>query len=212
VVAAAKGRDGQRLHAGDTVALERENGDWMKGAVVAAADDGIHIVVDGPIREGERLSVSRTVRDDARYSAVIEVLDAGPGRSRIRLVGEWKRVQMREAVRVSLLDPVHTNVAGAAGGRLVDLSAGGLRFESDTDHATGDVLELQLDLPQAGPVAVRGEVVRVVGRRNGDQRPRQYGVRFFGVDETVRVKLMTWVFAQQARRFRGSRKPDVDAG
>lgn len=201
----------QRLHAGDAVALEREGGHWMKGVVVVVDDDGVDVVVDGPILEGEVLSVSRTVRDDARYTAVMEVVDAGPGRSRVRLVGEWKRVQMRRAVRISVFDTVHASVVGGAGGRLLDLSAGGLRFESQAEHATGDVLELHFNLPQGGPVTVRGEVLRVVGRRNEDTGPRQYGLRFCDLDESVRVKIMTWVFAEQSRRFRDSAKPEVEA-
>lgn len=199
----------QRLHAGDTVGLERESGDWMKGVVVAVEADGIDVVVDGSLLEGELLSVSRTVRDDARYTAVMEVLDAGLGRSRVRLIGEWKRVQMRRSVRVAVFDGC-LDVVGDADGRLLDLSAGGLRFESEQEHATGDVLDLHLQLPQTGPVTVRGEVVRVIGRRTGEARPRQYGVRFCGLDEAMRVKIMTWVFSEQARRFRDSPKPDIE--
>jgi hypothetical protein len=206
---AEKDPKNQRLHAGDAVALERESGDWMKGVVVAVEEDGIDVVVDGSIVEGELLSVSRTVRDDARYTAVMEVVDAAPGRSRVRLVGEWKRVQMRRSVRVSVFDGC-LDVGGDDGGRLLDLSAGGLRFESEQEHAPGDVLDLHLQLPQTGPVSVRGEVVRVIGRRTEDSGPRQYGVRFCGLDEAVRVKIMTWVFAEQARRFRDSPKPDIE--
>ncbi|HKJ24719.1 MAG TPA: PilZ domain-containing protein, partial [Myxococcota bacterium] len=96
-------------------------------------------------------------------------------------------------------------------GRLLDLSAGGLRFESQAEHATGDVLELHFNLPQGGPVTVRGEALRVVGRRTEDTGPRQYGLRFCDLDESVRVKIMTWVFAEQSRRFRDSAKPEVEA-
>jgi len=208
-----------RLRPGDAVELERENGDWMKGVVVLAQADGIDVVVDGAILEGEILSVSRTVRDDARYTAVMEVVDAGPGRSRVRLVGDWKRVQMREFVRVAVLG-VRLNVEPKTGPqapdgqprvaeRLVDLSAGGLRFESMARFGAGDLVEVEFSLPQTGPVSVRGEVIRVVGRRNEDTGPRQYGIRFFGIEESTRVKIMTWVFAEQARRFRSTKKPAV---
>ncbi len=36
----------------------------------------------------------------------------------------------------------------------------------------------------------------------------QYGVRFLEMEESVRVKIMTWVFAEQARRFHESKKGD----
>ena len=93
----------QHLREGDAVGLERADGEWMKGVVVVVEADGIDVVVDGPILEGELLSVSRTVQNDARYTAAMEVVSAGPGRSRIRLVGEWKRAQMRKSVRVAVL-------------------------------------------------------------------------------------------------------------
>jgi len=212
-------RSSARLRAGDAVGLERPNGGWMKGVVVRAVAEGVDVVVDGPILEGEVLSVSRTVRDDARYTAVMEVVDAGPGRSRVRLVGDWKRVQMREFVRVAVLgvrlsveteaDSEAPDGPAPAPERLVDLSAGGLRFESMARYAQGDLLEIEFSLPQTGPVCVRGEVIRVAGRRNEDAGPRQYGVRSFGVDEATRVKIMTWVFAEQARRFRLAKKPAI---
>jgi len=214
----SKSEDNQRLRTGDAVALERPNGEWMKGVVVLVEDDGMDVVVDGAILEGEVLSVSCAVRDDARYTAVMEVIDAGPGRSRVRLVGEWKRVQMREFIRVSVMG-IAMNVRGdtstQAGSpveaRLLDLSAGGLRFESSESFAAGDVIDVRFNLAQTGPINVRGEVLRIAGRRNGDSGPCQYGIRFAGFDEATRVKIMTWVFGEQARRFRDSTKPETPA-
>jgi hypothetical protein len=208
----------QRLRAGDAVALERENGDWMKGVVVLVEDDGIDVVVDGEILAGEVFSVSCAVRNDARYSAVMEVVDAGPGRSRVRLVEDWERVQMRESVRVAVLG-LHMDVQGNRAGRasqpvdarLLDLSAGGLRFESTASFARGDVVEIRFHLAQAGPVRIRGEILRAAGRRSEDSGSCQYGVRFCGFDEATRVKIMTWVFAEQARRFRDPNKPETPA-
>jgi len=207
-----------RLQAGDTVALERADGDWMKGVVVLAEDDGVDIVVDGRLCEGERLSVSRTVHGDARYAAPLEVVSTGPGRSRVRLVGDWYRVQTREFVRVGYLDAgltIRSASAGAASRepeprppRLVDLSAGGLGFESEASYATGELLDLEIDLAQGRPVRVRGEIIRVAGRRRGESGPCRYGVRFCGMPEATRVKLMTWVVAERVRRLRGSPKPD----
>lgn len=204
----AKSPKSRRLAAGDAVGLERENGDWMKGVVVQVEDDGIDVVVDGTILEGEVLSVSRTVRDDARYTAVMEVVNAGKGRSRVRLVGDWKRTQMRHFVRVSVFG-MRMDVDGQAGGRLLDLSAGGLGFESPHEYARGEILEFRFALPQSGPVSVRGEILRVAGRRNGESGPYHYGVSLTGLDESVRVKIMTWVFAEQARRFRDGKKPET---
>ena len=207
----------QRLQPGDTVRLERESGEAMKGEVVLAEPEGIDVVVDGPIVEGEMLSVSRTVRDDARYTAVMQVVDAGPGRSRIRLMGDWRRVQLRQFVRVNVYG-VALDVSGAGAHsegrtpRLVDVSAGGLRFESWDAYEMGTELELSFNLPQTGPVSVKGTIVRMAeSRGEGESGPRQYGIRFHGMDEAARVKLMTWVFAEQSRRFR-EKKRDASGG
>jgi len=217
-----------RLQPGDAVGLERDDGEWMKGVVVTAAADGVDVVADGHLHRGEALALSHAVREDARYTAPVEVVDEAPGRARVRLTGPWQRWQMREFVRVDgvgLRVGVHdasrhaarrgrraadrarragdappTHAGGEA--RLLDLSVGGLRFASDALHATGDVLELELHLPRVGPVAARGEVLRVAGRRSEDAGARQYAVRFCGLEESTRVKIMTWVCAEQSRRFR----------
>lgn len=212
----------QRLRAGDTLAFERESGEWMKGVVVLVEDDGVDVVVDGEIREGETLSATRTVRDDARYVTAMEVVSTGPGRSRVRVVGDWQRVQMREHVRVSVFG-VRMHVGSGDRTcpgdafdnrlpRLVDLSAGGLSFESNNVYSTGEVLDLEFSLPQGGPLTVRGEVVRIMGRRNEDSGPCRYGVRYCGISEATRVKIMTWVFAEQSRRFRGDGKREDTPG
>jgi hypothetical protein len=230
---------GRRLREGDAVQLERENGETLHGVVVQVKDDGVDVVLRGPIRAGEVLSVSQTVRDDARYTAVMEVVEAGPGRSRVRLVGDWKRVQMRQFVRVSVYgirmdvrrdQPENESErdrdlrlqrhrqqqqAEERPPRLLDLSAGGLRFESRHEYQRGELVEIQFSLPQTGPLTVRGEIVRAQiapeAATGQEQGASQYGLRFLGMDESVRVKIMTWVFAEQARRFREAKKrPDAD--
>ena len=115
-------------------------------------------------------------------------------------MGDWKRVQMRQFVRVSVFgvrvavhgqrEPAPAN-ADSRAPRLLDLSAGGLCFESSESYATGEVVDLDFALPHGGPITIRGEIIRVAGRRNDDTGPNQYGIRFCGVGEAVRVKIMT---------------------
>ncbi|NNL65543.1 MAG: hypothetical protein HKP30_04815 [Myxococcales bacterium] len=220
------------LREGDAVDLQRESGDKLHGVVVRVESDGVDVVVRGPILEGEVLSVSRTVRDDARYTAVMEVIGAAPGRSRVRMVGDWRRVQMRQFVRVAVYgirmdvrreEPLPEAAPGRdekltrhqnrdeRPPRLLDLSAGGLRFESREAFDCDEPLEVEFSLPQAGPVVVRGVVVRAPERKQQDEaQPSEYGLRFLAMDEATRVRIMTWVFAEQARRFRETRKPGRD--
>jgi hypothetical protein len=224
----------RKLCTGDTVELERADGEALAGVVTAVSEDGVDVMVQAAVSEGEVLSVSRTIRDDARYTAAMEVVEADAGRFRVRLVGDWKRMQMRQFVRVSVYGvgvdvrpdrPAdeserdrkrrlqrHRRRGEERPPRLLDLSAGGLRFEARREFARGDTLELEFSLPESGPVVVRGQVVRAdgpcpdAGGTDADPGPSQYGIRFLDMDESIRVRIMTWVFAEQARRFRESKK------
>jgi len=222
----------KRLRGGDAVLLKREGGQTLH-AVVTGVDDGlIDVVVRAEVHEGELRQMSCTVPDDARYIASVEVVETGRGRSRVRLAGAWRRVQLREFVRVAIygveIDVTHEDPAAdeapceqtrrlqriqeglegtARKPRLVDLSAGGLRFESNRRYAEGEKVSVGFHLPHAGAVEARGEIVRAV-EADGDQRlQNQYGVRFSDVPESTRVRIMTWVFAEQARRFRELASP-----
>lgn len=223
----------RRLRDGDAVSLMRETGERLRGVVVGVEDDAVDVVLRGQIADGELLQVSRTIPDDARYEGMMEVVQAAPGRSRVRLVGDWQRIQMREFVRVSVYG-IPMNVEGedreALGPRerlkqhrsegplayrpprLLDLSAGGLRFESREEFRDGEALDLEFSLPSSGPISVRGEVVRVrlapepAEGAEAASGPHQYGIRFFALEESTRVKIMAWVFSEQARRFRESKR------
>lgn len=229
-------RKNRKLRDGDAVLLQRENGERLKGLVVDVDEDAVDVVVRGNIGPGELLQVSRPVADDARYEALMEVVGTAPGRSRVRLVGDWQRVQMREFVRVSVYGIEMSVTAEAPRDaedlgprerlrrrraepasderppRLLDLSAGGLRFESRELFEPGDTVALEFSLPSKGPVSVRGDVVRAslapepAPGAGGARGAHQYGVRFLHMDESVRVKIMGWVFAEQARRFRESKR------
>lgn len=229
----------RKLRDGDAVLLQRESGERLKGLVVGIDDEAVDVVLRGDIGPGELLQISRSVRDDARYEALMEVVRTAPGRSRVRLVGDWQRVQMREFVRVSVygipMEVLAEELCDSGGGEdprerllrhrdeapvddrpplLLDLSAGGLRFESRETLRLGDTLTLEFSLPSKGPVSVRGEVVRasLAPEPADDSRdtkgPNQYGVRFLHMDESVRVKIMGWVFSEQARRFRVAKRRD----
>lgn len=231
----AGSRKSRALREGEAVRLDRESGETLHGLVLRAEGDVLDVVVRARVHPGELLHLSRAIRDDARYAVLIEVLEAGPGRSRVRLVGDWQRVQMREFVRVSVfgvpleverdqpgetrserelrLERLRAERREERPARLLDLSGGGLRFESHGRFELGESIELAFSLPETGPLVVRGEVVRVHAAPEPAEASTeppgssQYGVRFERVDESMRVKIMTWVFREQASRFRQSKKP-----
>jgi hypothetical protein len=216
-----------RLRGGDTVHLRRQDGQVLRGVVTSVEDEAIDMVVRSEIREGERLQLSCTIPDDARYTVTVEVLETGRGRSRVRLASAWRRVQLRDFVRVAVygvevevvredpsaeeassekarrLQRIQQGLEGAVRKpRLVDVSAGGLRFESNASYREGEKVTVGFHLPHSGAVEARGEIVRAV-EADGDHRlQNQYGVRFCDVPEATQVRIMTWVFAEQARRFR----------
>lgn len=232
-MASKKKNHKRALQEGATVQLQREDGETLRGVVMRIEDDLLDVVVRARVEQGELLRLSRTVQNDARYTAVIEVVESGTGRSRVRLVGDWQRIQMREYVRVSVFgipldvrrdEELETMSQREARlrrlraveederpSRLLDLSGGGLRFESRERFSEGENVEFDFTLPETGPLHLRGEIVRVlaVAEANEDAGEpegfNQYGVRFLSVAESDRVKIMTWVFGEQAARFRESK-------
>ncbi|MFT4837816.1 MAG: c-di-GMP-binding flagellar brake protein YcgR [Nonlabens sp.] len=160
---------------------------------------------------GERLRVTRPVPGDATYVQPARVLDVGEddGPVIIKTGGAPERDQQRQFVRVItppigvVLIPEHGH-SDASGGSLRDLSAGGVRAVLDGDDlAVGTSIRVGFDLPHANGghtnMELQGEVVWI--GTLGDDLPAA-GIQFGGTDKRIEVKLIRWVFQQEARNAR----------
>ncbi|MCG8589962.1 MAG: PilZ domain-containing protein [Proteobacteria bacterium] len=198
--------------AGDRVmvTVEQVDGDlvWIKGN-----EEGL--------RAGDFVLLEHPIRGDARYLAPAEIELQSPERFALRPVGGWERHQERAYVRISIhsLSVRVGRVSGAARGEgeveadaptdvptpswpMLDLSAGGMRFEANDTFEPGEPIVCHFELPGEACFALPAQVVRVEAGRLQRTPRRRVAVRFEGVDESNKSALLRWVFREQVRRHR----------
>ncbi|MBI4667197.1 MAG: PilZ domain-containing protein [Nitrospinae bacterium] len=79
--------------------------------------------------------------------------------------------------------------------RHVLISGGGISFITRTEYQPGDTLEIKLVLPSVSPLAlyIYGKVESVEKLESGNR----VGVEFISMDETVRDKIVDFVFRRE---------------
>ncbi|MDI6727722.1 MAG: PilZ domain-containing protein [Thermodesulfovibrionales bacterium] len=86
----------------------------------------------------------------------------------------------------------------------VNISGGGLGFNSKEKYNQGDVLEIKMLLPMMPPVAlyIYGEVVKI------EQQINSYAiaVKFIAMDEDIRDEIVKFVFRRQREMLREKRR------
>lgn len=86
----------------------------------------------------------------------------------------------------------------------VNISGGGLGFNSKEKYNKGDVLEIKMLLPMMPPVAlyIYGEVVKI------EQQINSYAiaVKFIAMDEDIRDEIVKFVFRRQREMLREKRR------
>ncbi len=217
------------LAQGERIRIQGRSFD-VDATVCASGDEELEVVLkDGiGIAAGDTVSILRMVSEDARYRSLAEVDATSSDRVQLNRLDAWKRVQERDDVRVTThgirVEVVRKSGADGAAPRsrsaarlrrlqrnlegrhrvptLVDLSAGGARFETSDSHDPDERLELGFELPEAAPVRVGARVVRVEDADDPRRLAHRVAVTFEDLDEDVRTRILTWVFAEQARRFR----------
>ncbi|MBI5902815.1 MAG: PilZ domain-containing protein, partial [Deltaproteobacteria bacterium] len=96
--------------------------------------------------------------------------------------------------------------------RNVNISGGGLQFYCFDKFKAGDLVAMKIFLPTyAHTVSVKCEVVRVAPRAEGGY---DVAVKYVGMDEATRDKIIRYVFARQRKMLRtdkssGTEKKDL---
>ncbi len=193
--------------------------------------DGVHWFLGScaPVMRGETLLVESPVQNDARYSTSATVVASSPETFALRLSPTWERVQQRAFVRISAhglqvrvvrlghdgqnprplvsleQGPVDFQSAGpdrASIHELLDLSAGGIRFQSSADYEPDEEVVVHFELPGSQCFVLPARVVRTPGGPSSPSGKRNVAVAFIGIDERTRTQLLGWVYRQQIRRHR----------
>jgi len=110
--------------------------------------------------------------------------------------GETAVDQRREFARVHIVLDVALRDAEGRTFRGVarDISGGGLRARIAEPLALGDIVDLELHIPE-GNVSVTAQVVRVEGEH-------EYGFDFVDLERNVREAIVRYVFEQMRRELR----------
>lgn len=168
-----------------------------------------------PLRRGQSLIVECPVPGDARYATRAKVAACSPSTFGLEIESEWERLQQRAFVRVSAhgfqVRVVRLALPGPDEARndlvddvfdLIDVSAGGIRFASDTDFGAGEDVVCHFELPGSLCFVLPGRIARAPDAPPTTRGKPSIAVEFFGLDETNRSQLLRWIYREQVRRHR----------
>ena len=228
------------LETGDLVILHPDGpaGGFPMAAIIDRVSDGLHWILGccDAIGCGEAMLVESPVHDDARYVTRAKVVASSPETFGLRLEPTWERVQQREFVRilahglqVRVLRPISRfgraldshdssedeSAAALAAERdsihdLVDVSAGGLRFHSTSDHEPDEQVVCHFELPESQAFVLPARIVRPAKVDPCGAPKSSVAVEFLGLDENTRSQLLRWVYREQVRRNRQEMSRDAD--
>ena len=221
------GQDAERrkliLEAGSLVVLHPDGpaGGFPMAACVDRVADGKHWFLGScePLRPGDSLMVEYPIPSDARYVSYARIEAASPETFALRIQPVWERAQQREFVRISahgLEVRVVRSVPSPLSDEetapdepsrdaiypLLDVSAGGIRFQSRADFERGEEVICHFELPGSDTFVLPARIVRShPGPLEHVHKP-EVAVEFQGLDETHRSQLLRWVYREQVNRHR----------
>ncbi|MHB8170458.1 MAG: flagellar brake protein [Thermincolia bacterium] len=146
--------------------------------------------------------------DKATYTFDSAIIDRNMGtllQISIERPSSIKRTQRRNFVRINTKLPVSYTIIsdelpGAAHpqqGTALDVSGGGIRFQTSLFLPEGTVLELKIDVQGLGQISALGKVVRTISSGEKDANSYVIGVQFMIIEEKERDKIIRHIFDKQ---------------
>ncbi len=219
-----------RLAAGDLVILHPHGpaGGFPKVVAVDHITNGRlwFLGACDPIRRSETLTVESPIVRDARYIARATVAASSPETYALDLTGDWERVQQRAFVRITAhglqvrlvrvedrAAPPETDAEATdlpddetaerdSVHALLDISAGGIRFEGGDEYEADEEVICHFELPGAPCFVLPARIVRGPAAITTHGRKPYVAAEFIGLDESSRSQLLRWVYREQVRRHR----------
>jgi hypothetical protein len=211
------------LERGSVIGLFPEGpaGGFPKTVAIDRVSDGLHWILGScaPLGRGEMLMVEYPVPKDARYIAHARIEACSDRTFGLRIDETWERAQQREFVRISthgLLVRVVPAAAESPGPGedattetddiasqiypLLDISAGGIRFESDAEFGEGDPVVCHFELPGSECFVLPSRIVRTLHEPGRVRSKLEIAVEFEGLLEAQRSELLRWVYREQVKR------------
>lgn len=114
-----------------------------------------------------------------------------------------RKIQQRAFVRIDAMLPVEFKVINDENqdNQIIraitkDISGGGLRIVNKHPLKLGNILQMNIDLPEFGPIEVAAETVRV-DKPDQDNDIYWIGVKYLNLPESLRSKIIKFVFKKQ---------------
>lgn len=215
------------LEAGSEVILHPDGpaGGYPRSFTVDRVADGQHWFLGScePLRRGEALIVEYPVPQDARYVTSARIEACSDEIFALKIDDLWDRAQQREFVRISAhgleVRVVRSFLSGSevseegVGERdeaaqmgvvypLLDISAGGIRFQTRADFETDEEVICHFELPGSACFVLPARVVRgQPGNLEHVPKP-EIAVEFRHLAEEQRTELLRWVYREQISRHR----------
>ena len=180
-----------------------------------------------PIGPGEALIVESPVANDARYMTRGTVISSSRDSFTLDIDPLWERVQQRAFVRISAhglpvrivrLTPATPSDEIPAGEGaedtvhdLIDISAGGIRFESSGDFEPGEEVICHFELPGSLCFVLPAQIIRSPEQAVTISGKPSIAVEFVELDENNRSQLLRWVYREQVRRHRDAERMKTKA-
>jgi len=126
---------------------------------------------------------------------------------KLQIISDIKKIQRRDFFRLKLIRDIEgrkvenlkeRKFGESFRGNMLDISGGGVLFNSATEFAEGDIIELTLDL-NGKKLIVFGSVVRKMYNLQNPKAPFSYGIRFEGVTEFERNEITKFIFEEQRK-------------
>ncbi|NOZ56180.1 MAG: hypothetical protein GXO73_05220 [Calditrichaeota bacterium] len=216
---------GAALKKGQNVILQRDAEviDFRAETVVVDVDDR-QIAVACRTLAGDELALASGdwvyvifIRPDALYNFRTRVAAVDTGNKVAYLErrdAEVQRIQRRQYFRVyvrvrvvaRLIDDgrVRRAVSLEYPAQAENLSGGGLLLKVAGRYRLGDLLAIQIFLPDGKPpIEAVGKVVRVQSEPEDEKLPAHYGVEFVEIDERDRSRIIAFLNKIQASKFAG---------
>jgi c-di-GMP-binding flagellar brake protein YcgR len=159
------------------------------------------------VKVGGTIELAASTPQDALYSAavtVVETVREPVPLLTVKLIGPWRRIQRRDAVRASVA--IKPRIACSVDGEvrkplhlgIIDISCAGLRVRSQEQLRPDDVLELAFELMGVDEeLDVLARVARVRRHELGTHTVWDAGCEFKGLSDRISQRIVQFIFAQQ---------------
>ncbi len=163
--------------------------------------------VGQPLEIGQVVFLERCINASARTLRPMEVEVHSPTLLALRAIGDWHQVQERNFVRVSARS-LPLEIVDRESGEvvpdtvMVDISAGGLCFETRAELSRDKHYLCRFDLGEGERFSIEARIVRV--KANSAQRRKhlsRVAAEYSAIFEEQRAQITSWVYRQETRLY-----------